>query len=434
MNPVIPPKPDAYSQPLPRSSRISAPPVLEKERNHPLTPERRKPPPLPPRESRSDECSVKENILLTELEETRTRANQMEKTMKWWADCTNQWRSKWSRKHSDYKKLKDDYKKLRARYEAVTKDNKFKQDLSNSSVNVLNTSTGRSLHKDEENVDRISKSSLKSLEDLPTDPKPETTSPSHRSRSRESRTDSSKSSSKSEFSDKKNSNDDFSQLKVKLDQAERLLEADQREKEILTTTISTLQKDLIALKKKYEDLKHNNQKTNIDKFSETSTDNESDLQKTEEKINILREQLVAAQKESADEYSKRERLESEKIAIERKNKQLLNDVSALEESLQRRISLSENHDKQIQSLTEELNTKAKDNAQLKHSNSKLKSSLQEKKQDLEHSNKRAEQYETEVKHLRLRVDELKIELSQSQSDVCKTKYSYIKLILSLILG
>lgn len=48
----------------------------------------------------------------------------------------------------------------------------------------------------------------------------------------------------------------------------------------------------------------------------------------------------------------------------------------------------------------------------------MKLSLQEKKQDLEHSVKRAEQYETEVKHLRLRVDELKLELSQSQSDVC----------------
>lgn len=228
MNPIVPPKPDAYSQPLPRMSRVSAPPVLEKDRSHPQTPERRKPPPLPPRESRSEESSVKENILLTELEETRTRANQMEKTMKWWADCTNQWRSKWSKKHTDYKKLKDDYKKLRAKYETISKDNKLKQDFSNSSVHVLNSFTGgKSLQKDEENVDRISKSSLKSLEDLPTDPKPEAISP-HRSRSRESRTDSSKSSSKSEFSDKKNSNDDFSQLKGKLEQAEKLLEVDQR--------------------------------------------------------------------------------------------------------------------------------------------------------------------------------------------------------------
>lgn len=32
-----------------------------------------------------------------ELEEARARASQMEKTMKWWSDCTANWREKWSK-------------------------------------------------------------------------------------------------------------------------------------------------------------------------------------------------------------------------------------------------------------------------------------------------------------------------------------------------
>lgn len=32
-----------------------------------------------------------------ELDEARARAAQMEKTMKWWSDCTANWREKWSK-------------------------------------------------------------------------------------------------------------------------------------------------------------------------------------------------------------------------------------------------------------------------------------------------------------------------------------------------
>jgi len=31
------------------------------------------------------------------LEEARARAAQMEKTMRWWSDCTANWREKWSK-------------------------------------------------------------------------------------------------------------------------------------------------------------------------------------------------------------------------------------------------------------------------------------------------------------------------------------------------
>lgn len=39
----------------------------------------------------------REELRLRELEEARARAAQMEKTMRWWSDCTANWREKWSK-------------------------------------------------------------------------------------------------------------------------------------------------------------------------------------------------------------------------------------------------------------------------------------------------------------------------------------------------
>lgn len=39
----------------------------------------------------------REELRLRELEEARARATQMEKTMRWWSDCTANWREKWSK-------------------------------------------------------------------------------------------------------------------------------------------------------------------------------------------------------------------------------------------------------------------------------------------------------------------------------------------------
>lgn len=51
---------------------------------------------------------AKEALLHRELEEARARAAQMEKTMRWWSDCTANWREKWS-KVDFFDKLKDKY-------------------------------------------------------------------------------------------------------------------------------------------------------------------------------------------------------------------------------------------------------------------------------------------------------------------------------------
>ena len=40
---------------------------------------------------------AREEMRTRELEEARARAAQMEKTMRWWSDCTANWREKWGK-------------------------------------------------------------------------------------------------------------------------------------------------------------------------------------------------------------------------------------------------------------------------------------------------------------------------------------------------
>uniref|UniRef100_A0A914VCR6 Coiled-coil domain-containing protein 102A n=1 Tax=Plectus sambesii TaxID=2011161 RepID=A0A914VCR6_9BILA len=58
-----------------------------------------------------DQC---EQLRLQELEEARTRAAQMEKTMRWWSECTASWREKWSTVRDERNRARDESHTLRA--------------------------------------------------------------------------------------------------------------------------------------------------------------------------------------------------------------------------------------------------------------------------------------------------------------------------------
>lgn len=57
-----------------------------------------------------------------EVEEARARAAQMEKTMRWWSDCTANWREKWSKVRNERNKARDENRHLRTKLEAVIKE------------------------------------------------------------------------------------------------------------------------------------------------------------------------------------------------------------------------------------------------------------------------------------------------------------------------
>lgn len=48
----------------------------------------------------ASDWDTRESMRQRELDEARARATQMEKTMRWWSDCTANWREKWSKVRS----------------------------------------------------------------------------------------------------------------------------------------------------------------------------------------------------------------------------------------------------------------------------------------------------------------------------------------------
>jgi coiled-coil domain-containing protein 102 len=61
-------------------------------------------------------------FLQRELEEAKARAAQMEKTMRWWSDCTANWREKWSKVRTERNKAREEAKLLRTKLELALKD------------------------------------------------------------------------------------------------------------------------------------------------------------------------------------------------------------------------------------------------------------------------------------------------------------------------
>lgn len=112
-NPVIPPRPDV--------SYVGVKPPPTPERTHSARGSmRREPPPVPPHPD--GDWEAKEEIRVRELEEARARAAQMEKTMRWWSDCTANWREKWSKVRNERNKARDECRHLRSKLESSVKE------------------------------------------------------------------------------------------------------------------------------------------------------------------------------------------------------------------------------------------------------------------------------------------------------------------------
>ena len=76
-----------------------------------------------------------EMLQLNELREAKIRAVQMEKTMRWWSDCTANWRDKWGQVKNERNKARDDIKVLKQKlddanqviYQLKRERNEFKE-------------------------------------------------------------------------------------------------------------------------------------------------------------------------------------------------------------------------------------------------------------------------------------------------------------------
>lgn len=77
---------------------------------------------LPPAFSETDDLDARDELRERELEEARARASQMEKTMRWWSDCTANWREKWGKVRAERNKAREENRQLKLKLEAAAKE------------------------------------------------------------------------------------------------------------------------------------------------------------------------------------------------------------------------------------------------------------------------------------------------------------------------
>ncbi|KAI1889941.1 hypothetical protein AGOR_G00168090 [Albula goreensis] len=448
----------------------------------------------------------REELRLRELEEARARAAQMEKTMRWWSDCTANWREKWSKVRAERNKARDEVRQLRQRLDALTKEltgvRRERQELSGENEQLRqeamrlradraapassppppaqapsSSSSSTSCSSSSQPLESKLAGDQERQSDGPGSPEQEpvrdigTEKPDRnkdmellesllrsKAEAPESWDARSASSLRSALSRPDRSRllwDDITileedtskvnALQLRLDESQKVLLKEREDKHSLSKTIEKLEIELSQWKLKYEELSKTKQEAlkqlnllkevHQDELGRMSEDLEDELgarTSMDKKLAELRGEMERLQAENAAEWGRRERLETEKLALERDNKKLRAQIEDLEEQLARkRRQAASALDTDLKSIQSELFERNKELADLRHVHTKVKKQYQEKMAELAHANRRVEQHETEVKKLRLRVEELKKELGQAEDELDEAHNQTRKLQRSL---
>ncbi|XP_035275984.1 coiled-coil domain-containing protein 102A [Anguilla anguilla] len=438
----------------------------------------------------------REELRLRELEEARARAAQMEKTMRWWSDCTANWREKWSKVRAERNRARDEVRQLRQRLDALTKEltgaRRERQELAAeneqlrlrpapapaaSSSSSSSSATAAAVAATPQPLDSKLPGEQERPGDGPGSPEQEpvrdvSTERPDRNKEMElldtllrAKADApeawdarSGGSLRSALSRQDRSRllwDDIAileedtskvnALQLRLDESQKVLLKEREDKHSLSKSIEKLEAELSQWKLKYEELNKTKQEAlkqlnllkevHQDELGRMSEDLEDELgarTSMDKKLAELRAEMERLQVENAAEWGRRERLETEKLALERDNKKQRAQLEDLEEQLARkRRQAASALDTDLKSIQSELFERNKELADLRHVHTKVKKQYQEKMAELVHANRRVEQHETEVKKLRLRVEELKKELGQAEDELDEAHNQTRKLQRSL---
>ncbi|XP_066592137.1 coiled-coil domain-containing protein 102A-like isoform X1 [Prorops nasuta] len=452
------------------------------------------------------EWETKEALRQRELEEARARAAQMEKTMRWWSDCTANWREKWSKVRNERNMAREEAKVLRAKLEIAMKDaNSFKHEA--QEVEHQNEQLKKEMEKihmillkhagqfDQQLISVLqSDPQLKNALDVEellaaynNIQEVEQASSQKDSISPRNVVESPRTANSHVLPDrdieeyvlqgavpkhavelyKENSNNTLnrdvgkaaldyaieennppllegsnedmllqkiSMLQSALEEALKSASAEKEEKHSLHRGMEKMKAKIVQLQEQCEQVQASRAeamkellellelkdrfRVELSAAQADLIDEASNREGMDRRLSELRAELERLQAENAAEWGKRERLESEKLSLERENKQLRNELNDLQERVEaRRIRPISSADTDLRQLQQELADRSKEIAELKNSQAKLKKLLGEKTTELCHAMRRSEQYEAEVKRVRARVEELKKELAAVQDEV-----------------
>uniref|UniRef100_A0A674ISG1 Coiled-coil domain-containing protein 102A n=1 Tax=Terrapene triunguis TaxID=2587831 RepID=A0A674ISG1_9SAUR len=384
--------------------------------------------------SNNNDWEISEELRLRELEEVKARAAQMEKTMRWWSDCTANWREKWSKVRAERNKAREEGRQLRIKLETTMKE-----------LNALKKLNQDLLIEKEESDTEVTWKKKLNFSDMPC------------------------------MTEKEYQLVCLEQKPVKDVIKNKILVVQEMHKVkgtihlyvpksaflaslhkihfsmlhgntvhvclspllkfqyiimhfFLEKEVEKLDSDLSQWKWKYEEMRqskleslkqlnilHDLHQNEVERNFENIEDETGARTNMDRKMCELRAELERLQSENTSEWGKREILETEKQDLERENRRLKAQVKEIQELLDKRNKLpSTNLGSDFKTAQSELLEKNKELIELQHAHHKLNKQYHDKVAELMHANKRVEQHEDEVKKLRSRMEDLKSGLNQAE--------------------
>uniref|UniRef100_A0A8C3KBC8 Coiled-coil domain-containing protein 102B n=1 Tax=Calidris pygmaea TaxID=425635 RepID=A0A8C3KBC8_9CHAR len=284
----------------------------------------------------SSDWEILEAVRIRELEEAKARAAQMEKTMRWWSDCTANWREKWSKVRAERNKAREEARQLRIKLDSVVKElsmlKKINQDLLSEKENSENITAWKTeLSCSEISCIRRDLSQLTFLEGEPVKELVKTNKiPGEPKKSLDNAA-------------KTTENDLIraSVLHLHLAEMQKILQKEREMNMFLEKEMEKIENELFIWKWKYEELRQ----TKLETIEYNNIEISNLLKQNETKQKSLINQTFflygynAPLKErvwSADisEWGKRENLETEKQSLEEENRRLELQVKEIQELLE----------------------------------------------------------------------------------------------------
>ncbi|ELK11118.1 Coiled-coil domain-containing protein 102B [Pteropus alecto] len=416
----------------------------------------------------ASDWDICEELRLRELEEVKARAAQMEKTMRWWSDCTANWRAKWGQVRAERDSAREEGKQLRVKLEMAVKElsalkkkqglprpalasgGRVTHDLKCPSFPGVSCAHTEQCQRDSQTCESISECLVKrelpakenansKEEGLILDPlrlnEEMKLNPDHpnlfKNGGSEDCTVKPGLTLQAVNLPLGNEVPEISPSQVHLDEFQKILWEEREMRSSLEKEIERLESAVSLWKRKYEELKeskarsvdelnnlHGQHKNEMEELSGdvkegTKSQNSKDSVicklRAEERYWIEKK----LQAENTSEWHKREILETEKQGLERENRRLKVQVKEMEDLLKRKDSFSANSQgPDFKTSQTELQEKNKELSDLQRAYHKLSRQHQAKGAELTRANDRVEQSEAEAKKLRFRVEGLRQRLAQ----------------------
>ncbi|XP_049757955.1 coiled-coil domain-containing protein 102B isoform X2 [Elephas maximus indicus] len=390
----------------------------------------------------TNEWDISEELRLRELEEVKARAAQMEKTMRWWSDCTANWREKWSKVRAERNSAREEGRQLRIRLEMALKELstlKKKQRLPHEKE-ALEVKVTQDLERPyfleayaQEEQFQVRSQTRECLVKNQSSAKENTNSkeegviidPLGLNENMKLNLDFSdlfNNGGSGNFATKpklrphainpplESEAPEMSALQVPSDDLKKVLWKEREIRSSLEKEIEQLESALSLWKWKYEELRelklknpkeislfHGQHENEVEGKSKDVKEGPKSQNSKDREIHELRRELERLQAENTSEWDQREMLETEKQGLERENRRL-----------------------KVQELLE-----------VQHAYYKLNKQYQARRAELTHANNQVDQNEGEVKKLRFQVEELKRGLNQKEDELGDSLKQIHKLQTSL---